>query len=250
MLANELPASVDGSGRQFRLESAVMWWFTLVGPFAFTFTLWVALGWIGGIDFLLRLTTNTFFALWFFGRFLILAGNDDAIGVQGAMEFDGALSSFQLFLLITYLDTMVASVLAFHIGLLFQLPVIGPRIATLVADGQYILSAQPWIKQATFLGLIAFVGFPLAATGSVGGSIFGRLLGMGRAATFFGIVIGSLLGNGTMFLFSDLIGHWIDKDQPIFRYGGILVMVLIILFLERRYRLSKTRFAERNIPTL
>ena len=222
----------------FRQEHPLLWSGTLIGPFVFSGTLLLGLFLYGGWDFASRLVTNTAFTVWLFGRFIILSGAEG-----GVSDFDGALSSLQLFLLVCYIDVMTALVLAFHIGFLFRLPWIGPRIAALVTDGHFILDAQPWMRRATFFGLIAFVGFPLAATGSVGGSIFGRLLGLSRPATFTGICIGSLIGNGLMYWFADILDSWMDKDSWVIRFGGIAVIVLIVILLERRYRRLRDQFA-------
>jgi uncharacterized membrane protein len=222
----------------FRREHPLVWGGTLFGPFILSGMLLLSLLFCGGWDFAFRLVVNTALALWLVGRFIILSGVEG-----GVSDFDGALSSLQLFLLITYLDIMTALVLAFHIGFLFRLPIIGPRVAALITDGHFILDAHPWMRNATFLGVIGFVSFPLTATGSVGGSIFGRLLGLSRPATFLAIVIGSVAGNGIMYWFSDLIDPWIDKDSYAIRFGGIAVIVLIVVILERRYRTLRDRFA-------
>ncbi len=212
-----------------------------MGPLLVSGFALLALFYFAGWEFASRLVTNTLLALWLVGRFIILSGAEG-----GVNDFEGALSAFQLFLLMSYLDTMTALVLAFHIGFLFRLPLIGPRVAALVTDGHFILDAQPWMRRATFFGLIAFVGFPLAATGSVGGSIFGRLLGLSRFATFFCICIGSLIGNGLMYWFADIIDPWIDKDSWLVRFGGVAAILLIVVMLERRYRTLRDRFAKAN----
>jgi uncharacterized membrane protein len=224
---------------EFRREHPLIWASTLFGPFIFSGILLGVLFLYCGWQFATRLVTTTALSVWLFGRFIILSGD-------GVSDYDGALSSFQLFLLITYLDTMLALVFAFHIGFLFRVPYIGPRVSALVTDGHFILDAQPWMRRATFLGLVAFVGFPLAATGSVGGSIFGRLLGLSRPMTFLGIFIGSLLGNGVMYWFSDFIGQWIDKDSWLTRFGGFAVILVIVWILERRYQTLKRRYAEED----
>jgi uncharacterized membrane protein len=231
---HELHAREDG----FRQRHPVAWAVTLYGPFALTAALLALLWAWAGWSFTWRIATSTVLALWVFGRFIILGGAEGPLH-----DIDGALSSAQLFALITYLDTMVALVLAFHIGFLFRLPWIGPRIAALVIDGQFILKSHPWMKRMTFVGLVAFVCFPLAATGSVGGSIFGRLLGMSRIMTFMGILAGSLLGNGIMYYFSETLNRWIDKDHPAIHYGGFAVIVVIVVLLERRYQKMRSEFA-------
>ena len=227
----------------FRRRHPWLWGTTLFAPLVVSGGLLVGLMLYAGWGFASRLVATTALALWLLGRFVILSGTAGAVH-----DFDGGMSSLQLFLLITYLDAMTALLLAFHIGFLFRLPKIGPRIAALVTDGHFILESQPWMRRATFVGLVAFVGFPLAATGSVGGSIFGRLLGMSRFTTFLGILLGSLIGNGLMYWFSDILGGWIDKDHPAIKYGGVVVMLLIVLLLEQRYRYLKRRFADAQKP--
>ncbi len=230
---------------EFRSDHPWVWASTLYGPgivsLSLLFAMWVYAGW----EFTSRLVVNVSLALWLLGRFIILSGSEG-----GLQDFDGSMSSFQLFILICYLDTITALVLAFHIGFLFRLPVIGPRVAALVADGRFILESHPWMRRTTSLGLIVFVGFPLAATGSVGGSIFGRLLGMSRVATFSCICFGSLIGNGAMFWFSDILGNWVDKDHPAIQYGGIIVVLLLVIILERRYQSLRKQFLHRESANL
>jgi uncharacterized membrane protein len=235
--ADELHLTEDG----FRRRYPWIWAGTLYGPFIATFLLLLVLWSLTNWQFASRLVTSTVLSIVALGRFIILSGSDGAL-----LNFEGKLSSAQLFLLLTYVDAMTALVLAFHIGFLFRMPVVGPRIATLVTDGQFILTSHPWMRRAAMVGLIVFVSFPLSATGSVGGSIFGRLLGLTRLRTFFGILIGSIIGNGQMYFFSDLMNQWIDKDHPVFAYGGFLVIFLIVIMMEGRYRRLRKQFAAQH----
>jgi len=228
---------------QFRTSHPWCWRFTLYGPIVLTGLVLAFLVFQTGWEFTSRIVTSAVATVVFFGRFIILSGANGTF-----QDTNGSLASEHLFALVCYLDVMTALILAFHIGFLFRLPYIGPRVAALVTDGHFILDAQPWMRRATFFGLIAFVGFPLAATGSIGGSIFGRLLGMSRVATFFGIVIGALLGNTVMFAFSDLLGHYLNKDNVYLKIGGFLVIGALIIVLERRYRKLKEGFASGKLP--
>lgn len=223
---------------QFRAAHPWCWQLTLYSPVLVTAALLGLLLVETGEAFTSKVITSAVITAVVLGRFIILSGADGTF-----QDTDGALASEHLFALVCYLDVMTALVLAFHIGFLFRLPYVGPRIAALVTDGHFILDAQPWMRRATLMGLIAFVAFPLAATGSIGGSIFGRLLGLGRVSTFFGIVTGTLLGNSTMFLFSDWVGNYIDKDNVYLKYGGLLLVVVLVVVLERRYRKLKQKYA-------
>ncbi|MGH7200931.1 MAG: small multi-drug export protein [Planctomycetaceae bacterium] len=222
--------------RTFRQRYPLIWGATLLGPIALTALVLAAVTVVAGGETAWKLVATAIATFFVFGRFVILGGSDSGAGDVDVAKF---FTSGQLFAMVTYMDLMIASFVAFHIGILFRLPLLGPRIRELVADGQLILMQHRWIKRATFLGLVAFVTFPLSATGSVGGSIFGRLLGMGRFATSLGILLGSLLGNGIMYLGSDLINRYLDKDHPVVKFGGIILILAIIVFLELRYRKMK-----------
>jgi len=230
------------SETEFRKRHPLIWRGTLYGPFVLSLVIIALLAVFHGWVFTRKVIGFAALAMFLVGRFVILSGSDGSI-----RDTDGALNSAQLFAIVTYLDVVMALVLAFHIGFLFKVPYIGVRIAALVTDGHFILDAQPWMRRATFFGLIAFVGFPLAATGSVGGSIFGRLLGMSRISTFLGIVIGSVIGNGTMFVFSDLMSRYLDKDNPYLKIGGFIVIAALVIVLERRYRKLRDGFASKAL---
>ena len=59
--------------------------------------------------------------------------------------------------------------------------------------------------------------------------------------------MGTVAGNMTMFMFSDLLGNYINKDNPYLKYGGLLVIVALVVVLERRYRTLKNRYASARI---
>ncbi len=226
----------------FRTRYPLLWATTLYGPFVISIAAIAIIAIFAGGAFARRLLVAAALSAWFLGRFVILSGSEGALH-----DLSGNLSSEHLFLLVTWMDVMTALVLAFHIGFLFRLPYIGNRILALVNDGHFILDAQPWMKRATFFGLTGFVVFPLTATGAVGGSIFGRLLGMSRVSTFTGIVLGSLIGNGLMYFFSEQMARLMDKDLPVIKYGGFILIALITLILEGRYRQLRNKYQSGEI---
>ncbi|MFN4259577.1 MAG: small multi-drug export protein [Gemmataceae bacterium] len=220
----------------FRQRYPLVWLLTLIGPWVLTAVLLVLLYLTQGKEYVGKLLGAAAAAFLFFGRFIILGGQR---GEAGALQT--FLSPEELFLMLLYMDLLVACVLIFHLGFVFRLPFLGPRLQLLVEDGHFILRSNPWMKRASFIGLVAFVMFPLAATGSIGGSIFGRLLGMSRLTTFLGVALGSLLGCGMMYFGNSLLLRHLNRDNPVVMYGGIVIIALIILLLNHRYRQLKAR---------
>ncbi len=239
--AAELTASLDKAEEHLWKRHRMIWWTTLVGPILVTAALVASIYLVAGPEFTKRLLTTALAGLFLFGRFIILAGSDPDIA-----EVTGSLSSLQLFTMVTYLDLVVAVTLMFHTGFLFHLPWFGSRAAAFVNDGRFLIRSQPWIRRTTFLGLVLFVAIPLAAMGSVGGTILGRMLGVTRLRIFLAILFGSLLGNGMMWFGSDLINRFVDKNHPVVRFGGIVLILCLIGLIEFLYRRAKQ--ADANQP--
>lgn len=222
---------------EYRHDHPIAWWLALVGPLLLTAAILglvyafqgpeVAFSYIGA-------AATAFFAL---GRFIILIGQAEPNA--DAEFFVRHLDARNLFAMLTYLDTMVAAFVAFHMGIVFRIPWVGPRIKDIVSDGQFILQKQPWIRRTAFVGLVCFVIFPTSTTGSVGGSIFGRLLGMKRWRVVLAILSGSILGNGLMLLFSVQISKYVSGDSWALRIGGVLAMIIALFLFERKFRRLK-----------
>ena len=181
--AADLTASLDQAEERLWKRHRIVWWATLVGPVLLTIALLAAIYIIAGAAFTQRLLTTALSGLFLFGRFIILAGHDPEVA-----KVTGSLSSPQLFAMVTYLDLIVGGTLIFHTGFLFHLPWFGSRATAFVNDGRFLIRSHPWIRRTTFLGLVLFVAIPLAAMGSVGGTILGRMLGITRLRIFLAIV--------------------------------------------------------------
>ena len=235
--ADQFTASLEQAEDSLWRHHRILWWVTLAGPVLVTATIVATVYVFAGGEFAGRLVTTSLTGMLLFGRFIILAGHDPEVA-----KVTGSFSSGQLFLMVTYLDLIVATVLIFHAGFLFRLPWFGSRAAALVDDGRFLIHAQPWIRRTTFFGLVLFVAIPLAAMGSVGGTIFGRMLGVSRLRIFIAILLGSQLGNGVMWYGSDLINQFVDKHHPVVRFGGVALILMLIALIEFLYR--RTRRAE------
>ncbi len=242
----ELVRSFTRFERSFRRNYPLLWILTFAGPAIFTVALLVMLGLINGWDYPSTIISHAVMTFFIFGRFVIMLGMPDS-QASADQGYDILLSPGELFAMVTYMDVMVALFVTFHMGVIFRLPKIGEKIAALVYDGKFIVESQPWIRRMSFLGLVLFVVFPTSTTGSIGGSIFGRLLGLSRWMTVAGVMLGSVLGNAIMYAFSKQINHFINPNHWWLKVAGGLILVGIFILLEIRYqRVKKKYFATGN----
>ena len=135
----------------FRREHPLIWLSSIVGPIISTLAILAAI-WLlhpDGIVMVQKVLTAAFVTFVFFSRFVILGGEE-----ASSNEAISFLTTEQLFLMLTYMDLIMAVVVTFHIGLMFKIPYLGNKIGELVADGQFILRCYPWIRRVAFFGLI------------------------------------------------------------------------------------------------
>lgn len=237
----------------FRRDFPLAWWATLLGPFLITAALLATLAASRGVDFVLKLAGTAVVTFFGLGRFVILFGSDapkaDIAGLtafeQEAKQFN-FLTRGELFTMVTWMDLFVAILLVFHAGFMFRIPKVGPKLLALREEGQFFMSVQPWMRRFAFLGLAAFVVIPIAATGSVGGSILGRMLGMSRFATIMAIVVGTLLGNSVMLLAGKALSKipFFDPHNPLSLVAGVVVIAGLIFFLNVHYKRLKQRWRD------
>ena len=243
LLRQSLINSITDFEKSFRNNFPIVWFSTLLGPILGTIALLVGLGVFYDWDVPRKLVLAALATFFLFGRFVILIGQDSsALGETPSWFSDLGLSPEQLFAMVTYMDVLTALFVAFHMGFLFRIPMAGPKIAGLASDGKFIMEQQPWLKRLAFFALIAFVIFPTSTTGSIGGSIFGRLLGLGRFRTVLGVMLGSVIGNGLMYFFAKEINEWLGPDSLWLKLSGVLLLVAGVMFIEWRYRKAKNKY--------
>ncbi|MEM7782614.1 MAG: small multi-drug export protein [Planctomycetota bacterium] len=242
--SNDFEKQVDlidplkGLEKNYRLEQPTAWWLALLGPFVLTAAILATFAILKGPEVAYAYIGAGMAAFFAFGRFIILLGFDEPD--PDGLAFLKYLDAKNLFCMLTYMDTMVAVFVAYHMGVVFRIPFVGPKILSMVSDGRFILKKQPWIRRAAFIGLVMFVIFPTSTTGSVGGSIFGRILGMKRWRVVIAILSGSILGNGLMLAFSEQLSKFNDSWQ--LRIIGVLAMLAALFIFERNIRRLKEQY--------
>lgn len=91
-------------------------------------------------------------------------------------------------------DVIVGLFLVLNFPVLHALPKLGPFLVRLEERGAAMLEQQAWIRGAAILGLALLVSIPFQGTGSIAGSIAGRMLGLGPKRTMLAIALGAYFG--------------------------------------------------------
>ncbi|MBX3409206.1 MAG: small multi-drug export protein [Phycisphaeraceae bacterium] len=238
----------------FKRDYPITWWATMLGPFVATAILLSVLSIQRGGDFVLKLAGTALVTFFGLGRFVIIFGSDapkidlEDVAIH-ASKFN-FLTRAELFTMVSWMDMCAATLLIFHAGFLYKIPKLGPRLLALREEGEFFMRYQPWVRRFTFIGLVIFVTFPIAATGSVAGSIFGRLLGMSRWATMTALVCGTLIGNSIMLVIGKAVSKvpFFNPNNPLNLVAGAGLIIIVLFILNWRYQKIKKQYALAN-PT-
>jgi putative small multi-drug export protein len=76
---------------------------------------------------------------------------------------------------------------SYNLDLLERIPGLGPRLARIHDAAAATLHDHAWIRRWATLGVALFVVSPLPASGSIGGSVVGRLVGLSRFSCFLAV---------------------------------------------------------------
>jgi uncharacterized membrane protein len=200
----------------------------LLAPFVVTVLILGATWIFAGFGMVRDIAANAVLSFFALGKFLVVKG----ISPRG-------FTPWELALIVFYLDLAVAFLLTFNLYLAYRIPLFGRRLEVLQSYGEEVLAERPWLRKLTNLGVALFVMFPLTGTGAIGGSLFGRLLGLSRIRTFVGIALGSAIGCFGMAALADIMATLIPEDVRAslwFELTGVGLIILLVLFLLHRSR--------------
>lgn len=166
--------------------------------------------------------------------FIPPAGKETIIPAGIALGFP-----FQVMCLsIVSVDIACCLFMIWNFELICNVPYLGSLIQYLIRKGESFLSEHRWLERLYFIGLILFVFFPLQGTGSVSGSIIGKMLGLKSIEIFTAITIGTIFS-------SFLIGYSVYALQEYLDvnvwYILIAVMILLIGIPAVSYAIYQTK---------
>jgi len=140
---------------------------------------------------------------------------------------------------IGFLDFVGGLFMAWNFPLALKIPYLGPWMARFMASGETYLNRRPWLERLYFLGLVLFVSFPLEGSGSIAGTIVGRMLGMGKKEVLAAITIGGFLGGFAIALGADYIRELLLRD--VFVGLSIVALILVVIAIAVMYRSYQRR---------
>jgi len=152
------------------------------------------------------------------GKFIVFAGLQD-----------DALSPRVLAIMVWLIDLCFAVCLASGLESLERAPVLGRWLRRARRRAVEVIARYPGLERMAFLGVVAFVMLPLAATGAISGSFAARMLGLTRIAGVLAIAIGSAITAAAFALLATFLG---ERGEELVRSPvlvGTTVFVLVIL---------------------
>lgn len=164
------------------------------------------------------------------------AGREVVIPVGIVLGIPWWLIAFTL----AFLDFAGGLFMAWNFPLALKIPVVGPWIERFSAAGEAYLERRPWLEKLYFGGLILFVILPFEGSGSITGTIIGRMLGMGKTEVLACITIGGIIGSFGLALGAEYVTGLILLDLSLaasvaaFILIGIAIAVMYRSYVRRR----------------
>ena len=126
-----------------------------------------------------------------------------------------------------FVDIMVGIFLAWNFDLARRIPFVGGAIRRAQAKGHEILEQRPWVGRIAFVGILLFVMFPFQGSGSVGGTLLGRAMGMEIYPILGAVTIGGVLGS-VIIAASVVFGLGLAGKMGTY---GLLIALLLVMIL-------------------
>lgn len=145
------------------------------------------------------------------------------------------LGPWALAALAVLVDVAVASTLALVLAPVGRVPVIGPALQRMHARAEEVLREFPRLRRMAFFGVVIFVFLPLPASGSIGGTFVGQLLGLTRLRGLAAVVLGGALVSAVFAGLAVALGHQAQAmiENP-WVTGSCAVLFAIVVFMAWR----------------
>ncbi|MBI4564715.1 MAG: small multi-drug export protein [Planctomycetes bacterium] len=160
------------------------------------------------------------------GKFIVLAP---------VLREDVFFTPFFFAGMVAFMDVCTALLVALHLDVLYRLPWLGRRLRWMERNGRETLERRRFYRRSAFFGVILFVMFPLTGTGAIGGTIFGRLIGLTSARILTAIAIGAVAGSFGLALGAEGLARLLEpvRHTAWFRaigYGAAAALLAILVW--------------------
>jgi uncharacterized membrane protein len=130
---------------------------------------------------------------WIWGEIVGLAMLPGKYLIFTALIRNSPLTPWEVAVLATITDVVVALTLAVGLGWIERLPWVARTLKRVHDRAQEVLVSFPRLKRMAFWGVVLFVFLPLPASGAIGGTFVGQLLGLTRTAGVAAVALGGVL---------------------------------------------------------
>ncbi len=162
------------------------------------------------------------------GKYVIFSGISD----------ESPLRPWPLALLAVGADLVVGATLAVGLGPLGRVPGIGPTLRKGHDRAEQVLVEYPRLRRMAFWGVVIFVYLPLPASGSIGGTFVGQMLGLRRVHGLAAVVLGGALVSATFAGLAVAVGKQAQAmiENPWVTVGAVLVFAGVVFLAYRAAR--------------
>ncbi len=112
-----------------------------------------------------------------------------------------------------------------------RFPILGPAIERTEAKGRERVAKTKWFAKTTFALTTVFVFVPFSGSGGVGGTIFGRVVGMKPYKVLLAVAIGSTIGSTGFALAAEQLSNILSEDNVFLSFMSNLNILQVVLVL-------------------
>jgi uncharacterized membrane protein len=150
---------------------------------------------------------------------------------------------------VTLVDVIFSLFLIWNYDWVKKIPVLGKMLERTEEKGRQKVSKNKWFKRLTFTATTFFVLIPASGSGGIGGTIFGRIVGMKPYRVLLAVVIGSLIGSIGYATLSGILIPILDEfvlfkfltKISVLQIFAVMLAIVIILYIIRYPRRAAER---------
>ncbi|MGQ0535836.1 MAG: small multi-drug export protein [Methanobacteriota archaeon] len=132
--------------------------------------------------------------LGFMGLYMIPPFGKESVIPLAIADLQSAAHPFVIAFFIAAVDVVGGLFFALNFDLLAATPKVGPLVARAMRRGEAELVHRPWVRRFAFTGVFLLDMVPFKGAHAVGGTVVGRLLGLGPWKTWLAVAGGSTAG--------------------------------------------------------